>query len=120
MAREIQSTEAAMRQLDALIAEHVMGWTKISLEKTISGEEKIYGKPPDQQGMDLVIPEYSTDIAAAWEVVEKLRSMGKDIELRGHAPYEPDNWQVVVNDEFYTEGPAPLAICLAALKAKGI
>jgi hypothetical protein len=63
------------------------------------------------------IPDYSTDIAAAWLVVERMRSAHKwDLEL-------------VVTDEgtharfkgarSFADA-APIAICLAALKAVGV
>ena len=72
----------------------------------------------------LSVPEYSTSIAAAWEVVEKLATTelykGHDITICGHI----GKWSVdFASDDAknYTVDAAslPLAICLAALKAVG-
>jgi hypothetical protein len=67
---------------------------------------------------------YSTDIAAAWEVVEHLRRNGRfvQIDLFG---YDGEDWRVCVSvdePEKYEAAEAetaPLAICLAALRAFG-
>lgn len=68
---------------------------------------------------------YSTDIAAAWEVVEKLQLFNHPISLSK----EKNGWSVNRLDEHspgYDEGlsdgckTAPHAICLAALKAVGV
>lgn len=69
--------------------------------------------------------EYSTEIAAAWEVVEKLKGSfsieadhGNPVEWRVH-------WVVILGDNTpkevkATESTAPHAICLAALKVVGV
>lgn len=65
------------------------------------------------------LPAYSTDIAAAWKVVEKLKQPGRPFRM----------W-TSLNDEFYeatfngglttsTRMTAPMAICCAALQAVG-
>src|SRR5437763_10661229 len=56
------------RELDALVAERVMGW---AVERNTVDSEPIvmFSKPGEYYGP---VPPYSTDIAAAWEVVEKL------------------------------------------------
>lgn len=123
------------RELDALIAEKVMGLKLCAsaMDKPLRAMGaspapmveyplKIHGKPcgtiPGELG------HYSTDIYEAWRVVEKMRQ-------------EPEGWEVVVESsigkwraEFYP-GPekdagesgwvetAPRAICLAALRAVG-
>lgn len=53
------------RELDALIAEKVMRWNR---------EHDECGLPPGVYGSDNIqpFPHYSTDISAAWEVVEKI------------------------------------------------
>ncbi len=66
-----------------------------------------------------LVPPYSTDIAAAWRIVEKLRSSG----IYLHVGY---NWCDVYEGKYGSEiqtfgtgvlTSAPLAICTAALKA---
>ena len=104
------------RQIDALVAEKVMGWVE-STHKDSMG----YLAPPDNpEGFytDYDIPNYSTDISAAWEVMEKMKEI-----------YEPDimylklynKWRADFGyDATILNETAPMAICLAALKAKGI
>ena len=97
------------REIDALVAEKVMGLKFYHA----SGEPdlvKVDGKKTD-------IPKYSTSIEAAWQVVEKIPNM--DMQFCG------DNWCKVTfgykGDTFTIEShTAPLAICLAALKAVGV
>lgn len=66
------------------------------------------------------IPEYSTDIAAAWEVFERV--------LKEHTLILTGDWEIaggfVITDDldcpsevFVRANTAPLAICRAALKA---
>ena len=98
------------REFDALVAERVMGWPK-----AYDAEADVwYSITADE------IPRYSTDIAAAWEVVGHLTQMPgfNSIDLR----IEPDC--VIAEAWIYSraktvEGDtAPHAICLAALKAQ--
>jgi hypothetical protein len=99
----------AGRELDALVAEKVMGWTK---------GLKPWLMPPGFVECDVVpIPNYSTDIAAAWEVANKKRVslspvLGDQLKVVG--------WRAEVHDFVYSCGhfdapDAPLAICRAAL-----
>lgn len=62
------------RELDALIAEKVMGWTSVSYYDNGRGKEH-WGFAPKQ--LQASVPRYSTDIAAAWEVVKRLSSEWK-------------------------------------------
>lgn len=88
----------AGRELDALVAEKIFGWSKSDLE------------------INEDISHFSTDIAAAWEVVERLRSRGYRFEVRS----QPQGFWVYFGEEMSAEAPtAPHAICLAALKAVG-
>ena len=138
----------AGRELDALVAERVIGWQWMQWDR-------LEGIPEDHQGrflalagqpeahaanMDLPlakhalmsVPYYSTDIDAAWHVVEAMRARWaeQDNAKRG----EPDAWQFQdFADEgwgasviwLHHDGPIdmvidiaptlPLAICRAAL-----
>lgn len=75
------------------------------------------------------IPHYSTDIAAAWRVVERLQQRGLTVVVRNGSTLgrhyggcvvrvldfkEKQKWEALSLDS------APEAICLAALKAHGI
>jgi hypothetical protein len=128
----------AGREMDALIAENLFGWHWVTgilafgQPSLISPE--LYGKQKDHL-IDTTLrrdngtfPHYSTDIAAAWEVVEKMRDPSDD---------EPDFWVItdagknhgwVVSsywahhdgniDNFHVQAEtAPLAICRASLLA---
>ena len=106
------------RQRDALVAEHVMELTVVDEDDQIS-----------------CLP-YSTDIAAAWEVVRVINKT-HDIELI--SPDEEDStWYVEIAERLPDRAPrqracrfglssgrasadtAPMAICLAALELKGV
>lgn len=134
------------RELDALIAEKVMGWkrldAKVFVEKGFNLEPDEIGQIPssvlappdleipiaaskDSSGFRVycppIIPDYSTDIAAAWEVVEKVKN--KIINRYGFGlEFVSNEWTV---GWFAEEGvhlgacseSAPHAICLAALQA---
>jgi len=73
----------------------------------------------DTKGVTRVLPHYSTDIAAAWQVVEKMQADGWVLDLQG----EKNSWycmflragfqRAIANGRHRS---APLAICLSALK----
>ena len=111
----------AGRELDALVAEKVMGWTNTREQafEVTRGQLVLIGVSPD--GDDLApVPEFSTDIGAAWSVVERMVRDGHNVELK----YTANGWQCVVEWHF-EESPfaladeAPLAICRAALRMLG-
>lgn len=107
------------RERDALVAETVMETPR----HLIFGTNYELGSGAD---FDIVnyAPQYTTDISAAWEVAEKMRENGfwyfigsgsKEhgkivVEFR---PQGEDGVAVVMDD-------VPEAICLAALRAKGV
>lgn len=112
------------RELDALVAEKVMGWNRLGRDGP-----SLFGTPPRHRTTDDLsgtgtgqwhVPRYSTDIAAAWEVVERLDMLGSDgpegglVLLRSGDVY-------MLQDEVgihYESAPtAQHAICLAAIKA---
>ncbi len=115
----------AGRDLDALVAEKVLGWRHIKWERTTP-----LGRSPKNL-LSLVleeVPYYSTDIAAAWQVVERMRStivskrqnflfyLVEVISARifpngAHNP-RIDMSQIMLHVQ-------PVDICIAALKAVG-
>lgn len=115
------------RELDALVAKKVMGWTK---HRRAAGEDVDYSfnwVPPEFRG-DVAywrpLPRYSEDIAAAWVVVSKLPCAHLAVEWRDGRGWEAwfAIWDSVKQDADVYEGlgdTAPHAICLAALKAVG-
>ena len=123
------------RELDALVAEKVMGYRAAEVTAHACGpwgedvQYKTQGWVYDGKDFSF-LPEFSTDITAAWQVVEKLR--GRFL-FQLFTTGEPGDefacefyTKVIVNsghrrgDTFhhYSES-APHAISLAALKAVG-
>ena len=101
------------RELDALIAEKVMGET-VTWGGDPGGTIIPWVGEPD--GIQGECPPYSTDIAAAWAVVEKKSGCN----LIWHGDLQEWHCQFFGDPTFGEIGKAPiapLAICLAALKA---
>jgi hypothetical protein len=109
----------AGREMDALVAEKVMGFV-VMRHRDVDGQHIEHNPDELMRGPDgeapryaymVPVDHYSTDIAAAWEVVEKLVSE-QGLHLWWH-----NVWLV----DFALSGAqraetAPLAICRAALK----
>lgn len=132
------------RPIDAMIAEHVMQTEKYwairwggsgygdfpTYDQAVIHAMKLFG---DRRAAIIPYwdePHYSTSIAAAWQVVEKLARDGKHLALQ--APGSTDmnecyrtfpKWTADFAYCGSTEAQAdtaPLAICLAALAACGV
>lgn len=114
------------RELDALVAEKVMG---LSYDRP---QAEKYGMYYTDTLSQVEVKCYSTDIAAAWEVVETMQARGITLSLeKRNYPSGPNStWDAVftgimgkIRDQgefshFRSEAPsAPEAICLAALKS---
>jgi hypothetical protein len=109
------------RQLDAEIARRVLGWENVS-SAYLWGKDDGWGGnnplTPDRGIQDL--PHYSTDIASAMEVVEKVIALGFDVEIHGGPN---GGWAVIFKDDnplhrVSAAGPSlPDDICRAALSA---
>lgn len=120
----------AGRELDALMAEYVMGWNWGDTGKGLEGL-----MPPDKHSTFILtltfdssglwggMPHYSTNIADAWKVVEKMENTHR---FSLHRTVKENGWQVIFWDietdahRSLVAETAPLAICLAALRCKGI
>ena len=122
---EIDNLEAG-RALDALVAERVMGFiwrvSKVSGRRCLISPDYCpawfvdvaNGSEPLADQWDTRLPNYSTDIAAAWQVVEKLRSFSLSRHLDGS--WHCWHWN---KGHLNANAATPaLAICLAALKAR--
>ena len=122
----------AGRELDARVGEQVMNWRWLNFGRSYGGvamlppeEWQKYlpeylanntvvsctGNPPER------LPRFSSDIAAAWAVIEKMRER----EIMVSVSWGKDGgwWCSIRRTAWPFEGPyadaAPLAICLAAL-----
>jgi len=128
----------AGRELDALVAEKVMGLRWRRFDYPPAGSSFAYGKPwtwlsssyagGDPEGDETRyidnVRHYSSDIAAAWEVVGELVSLGARVNVMNR--YAP-TWGCNIITDIGTPHErqhfhgscesAPLAICLAALAA---
>lgn len=126
------------RELDALIAERVMGLTVITTQEETSqfdpagrwvpgGEyyevDVQWAMPPGQEEPDVddYLPGYSTRIDAAWQVVERFERLGYDVAMHTTNGGE---WVCVFRGALLADATmaptAPHAICLAALKSAGV
>ena len=131
-AGQIREMEAG-RELDALVAEKVMGWTMGDYEPglyytTRPGGPVAVISPTWTPRMPFHRFLPSTDIAAAWEVVERLYDLRWIIGL-GSLAQNPRGWRCELcnmwEDDFErapsdieaNADTAPLAICRAALLA---
>lgn len=116
------------RDLDALVAEKVMGWdvSRDSLWQEVYEQPDDFVETSKERKLRRTLQPYSTDIATAWDVVDKMSEKG-EWTLNGQ---ERLGWTAT----FYAstggmdakvtrvEGTAETAahsICLAALKAVG-
>jgi hypothetical protein len=108
-----------LREIDWFVAEKVMNWHVWENEDGDLMVTKGYGCYSH-------CPSFSTNIADAWQVVEKLKELGFHVGIKTPPKAKSTSYWVCVED-FYAEKTftsygltAPLAICLAALKAVGI
>jgi hypothetical protein len=118
-------------KLDRLVAERVMGYT-FDPKEPIGELDK-----PTPRPLWLGPPKpYSSDISAAWEVVEKMRAIASEVEIHIHghtSNFRQDHFVYIhgFNEDYWKDGlldrdgdacgkSLPLAICLAALRAVGV
>lgn len=113
------------RVLDHLIARRVFGWKSWTFTNPsrVPGDSFQYDAlvPPEYDGgMDTAVPAYSTDIAAAWTVLERI---GLTFELISLNPgWFDSSGRYLVRfiksevDDLVFGNTAPHAICLAALQ----
>ena len=109
-------------ELDRLVAERVVGWSDAKdVSKYYPGDG--VWRSPDGHPLHGERWSPSSDIAAAWEVVDHLASKGFSFTLlqtgENHFLVKVWNndpgWNRVKNPVAFEIGPAPLAICRAAL-----
>ncbi|HBN95097.1 MAG TPA: hypothetical protein DDZ66_02260 [Firmicutes bacterium] len=132
----------AGREMDALIAEKVMGWSHkeglkydyngpcewnmVLIPPTMSDEDYTYWVFPPKGVISKTFfldKRYSTDIVAAWEVRAKIQELGftaVNVTAAGEQPYcqfvKPIDEDSIEEHIAYADKD-PLAICRASLKA---
>lgn len=134
-ATAIKWAELSERERDAIVARRVFGWEVFGRSAQVpaqyAGRPGPFWAPPvGEPGFSehWPIPNYTTDIAAAWAVIENLIARGWTPDLlSGYVAA----WVVVVDAYQHNDDPvqwpvraeadsAPEAICLAALRACGV
>lgn len=120
------------RQRDALVAE-TMGWQWYTMDdrNILTDSDFSYVESPYKKGKhaamdDLggagvcrAVPHFTIDIAAAWKAVEQVKEHHFTLEYFA----DDSQWhaRTGTDDSFaYVADTAPEAICLAALRAKGV
>lgn len=110
----------AGRELDALVAEKVMGWASVhpgdEYDPRTPGSLVYVGITPDQRQL-AILPPYTTDIGAAWQVIETLAARGVSLDMQ-YRVFTAE-WELNVGGALGYGETAPLAICRAALEAVG-
>lgn len=101
---------SSLRDLDALVAQHIFG------NEVKSAEWGHYRVTEDGGAF---IPWYTTEMGAAWAIAEKFQLSVNPVR---HA--SPSRWLVFKEPQkkltFVGEDSAPLAICLSGMKCMGI
>lgn len=139
--------------LDALVAEKVMGWKWSEAEHRVADPEgwstrkiliplkcewilSTYNLEPGMNSVSIPVPRYSTDIAAAWEVVMALHRQGHGFCIEQSPSAEKPTVHIVPKEKrpncnglihfiedmekiSYSCESLPHAICITALKAVG-
>lgn len=129
------------RELDALVAERVMGWTwwdarvvseygLVTQPKTTTGYNTKVLMPPKARESSTAFlyenfangyyPAYSTDIVAAWQIVNRFKEQSMILNYGE----DTQKWECsfIVNGNRYwgVSSIVPIAICIAALRIVGI
>ena len=116
---EVSELEAG-RELDALIVQRIIGAKVVWQDGEpcwahIHRDPRIY--PPSSR---VPVPPFSTEMAAAWSIIEHLTGKGWWVRIEHVEPVHrlaDERWTVNLG-EYEGDGPtAPLAICRAALRA---
>lgn len=119
------------RELDALVAAKVMGLSDIRIEPTPAMEiaagltdidHWVYGEHPVRK-CGIPLPHYSTDIAAAWGVLNKMISNGWALSLNNKKDFHGGChviFETLVNHATADAETMEEAICLTALRAVGV
>lgn len=103
------------REIDALVATHIMGWVY---------QHDVWYSPEYKTAQKFDCPpRYSTEIAAAWQVVKKLCDAPAGVMDLQITYSRSNGWYVEIGCGTCSDrelSDAPMVICLAALKALGV
>ena len=121
--KEIEQLSSG-REIDVLVAEEIMSWRIETDEPKIRklqgyfarDEERLWWRAPEG-GWYSDPPPYSSDIVAAWQIVESMNSSGQFLFLAQNT----EEFKVAfdesttINPDYIGEKSVALAICKAAL-----
>jgi hypothetical protein len=121
---------SAGRELDALVAEKVMGWREVRVQSIANAlgqhvMDDFVGLPTPGATIPQLVPRYSMMIQEAWKVADDLRGRSQFVAvISGLGPQGVQPWICKINRDggFIEEraDTAAVAICLAALKSVGV
>lgn len=130
LTREMVMAEVPGPQLDHWVAENIMTIPQLYAYTHCAGENQAYYWKPDEEdaairdrALSVRLPNYSTDIAEAWKVIEELNSRGLSFNLKLDAkggirveggPDGLERSKAVFDDREYL-CTVPEAICKTAL-----
>ena len=116
------------RKIDALVAKHIFKFTSITGAGIDNSGGPLQGFPPESNDIFIIkvrIKKYSTDIAAAWEVLDFLSD--NDVSWELDKVFDGNVFCIIRfahdtgESQFEADSKtAPMSICLAALKAMGV
>jgi len=106
----------AGREMDALIAEDIMGWTRVY------GRSGLWNTQSESVRFTNDIPYYSIKIADAWKIIETMREAGYHSRVETQICPTVIFWKKGLIERgpspvTYRATSTPLAICRAALIA---
>lgn len=120
------------RKMDALIGEKVMGLEPWPMQDE-RWRHKMFKAPIVPRGMEpkpCYAPEYSTNIAAAWEILEGRNTwfesyhVGKNYcviyQIEQYENGMEDQLSYCSNEDDFEPISTPHAICIASLRARGV
>ena len=129
---------STLSELDALVGKHLTGETPCihwmnsrsdfqfdSVEEAVEAvHDPLYrGFTEEDPSATTVVTEvrefrpYSTDLALAWQLVENLSHTREVLSMRRNG----ETWESAFGERDYISAPsAPIALCLAALRTRGI
>lgn len=128
----------AGRELDALVAEKVMGWHSkqvplsmfqphVMVDLWYTAENELISSTDliNQSVKAGVLPHFTTNISDAWRIVEHMRQNKYHIATDDRHEQDAPWWCEFATEEYTIGSQAtaetfPLAICLAALRAVGV
>lgn len=114
-----ESEQLSDRQIDVLVVTTLMGWKKVAVQSVLAGV--MYQKPGvDHLVWAVSIPEFSTDIASAMLVEDRIAELGLQSRYASELLHIIQREAEAANQHWGTWNlihAAPRPRCLAALEA---